>query len=104
MSHRTKLMSLRTITSLAVVLALAACGGTDDSDVVVYKYTGSVQCSASLSTQAKLNEKVQRSRRQGLPSPPATARTMGSFVRPFVVRLVETCLPSPYLRSRKVRR
>ena len=56
------------IMPLSVVLLLifaAGCGGSDDSASVLFKPTGSLQCSASRTTQARLDIEVAALRAAG---------------------------------------
>lgn len=46
-------------------LALLGCGGSDDTAPVLYKPTGSLQCSPTQTTQARLDAEVPSLRRAG---------------------------------------
>lgn len=46
-------------------LALSGCGGSDDTAPVLYKPTGSLQCSPTQTTQARLDAEVPSLRRAG---------------------------------------
>jgi hypothetical protein len=46
-------------------VAIIGCGGSDDSDAVLYKPTGSLQCSPSQTTQVRLDEEVSALRAAG---------------------------------------
>jgi len=47
-------------------LALLGCGGSDDTAPVLYKPTGSLQCSLTQTTQARLDAEVSSLRRAGV--------------------------------------
>ncbi len=49
----------------AVVATMGCGGGSDDRDSVFYKATGSLQCSPSLMTQARLDEEASALRVAG---------------------------------------
>lgn len=55
---------------LSVIASLAAtvlgCGGADDPSVVLYKSTGSLQCTSSQTTQARLSAEIAALRDAGV--------------------------------------
>jgi hypothetical protein len=51
-------MNLRLASLLALLLLAHGCGGTDDSPLVLYKPAGSLQCSQTQTTLARLNEEL----------------------------------------------
>jgi hypothetical protein len=51
---------------LLAVVASTGCGGSDGSASVLYKPTGSVQCSPSQTTQARLDAEVSALRAAGV--------------------------------------
>jgi hypothetical protein len=57
-------LKLAPLTLLAAV-AIGGCGGSDDAASVLYKPTGSVQCSPSQTTQARLDAEVSALRAAG---------------------------------------
>ena len=57
-------LKLAPFTLLAAV-AIGGCGGSDGSASVLYKSTGSVQCSPSQTTQARLDTEVSALRAAG---------------------------------------
>jgi hypothetical protein len=59
-------MNLKSVASLCLALvAIAACGGSDDADAVLYKSAGSLQCSPSQTTQVRLDSEVSSLRAAG---------------------------------------
>lgn len=50
-----------------VAVALAGCGGGDESAAVLYKPTGTLQCSPTQTTRARLDAEVSALRAAGVP-------------------------------------
>jgi hypothetical protein len=50
----------------AVIVTVAACGGSDDSPIWLYKPTGMLQCGVPLTTQTRLDAEVSALRALGV--------------------------------------
>lgn len=59
---------MKPLSMLALALVLAACGGggADESGVVLFKPTGTLQCAPTLTTQARLDTEVAALRAAGV--------------------------------------
>lgn len=51
-------MTLKFSSMALATLALVGCGGSDDTASVLYKPTGTLQCTATQTTQARLDTEV----------------------------------------------